>query len=109
MEQQIVLESIQRGNVDELIHLRGELRKSKQWKPADDIRDFLETKLVFVFDAQWGQQAFYLTSSYFKFKDKFDHTREMSNRKYVEYRIAEDSRHERIFDGWLQSTINAKA
>lgn len=103
-----VNEAILRGNVDELIDLRATLRAQKQWKPADDIRDFLETKYVFVFDAVWGQEVHHLNAAYFKRKDRFGETRSMSNRKYVEHRIAMELRADRVFNSWLTTMQKQK-
>lgn len=88
-------------NIDQLIHEREVARQNKNWVRSDEIRDILEDRYVFVFDAVYGQEVHHLNKDFFRFKDKFEHTREMSKRKYVEYIIERDSRANRVFDGWL--------
>lgn len=93
-------------NIDELIHERELARANKQWVRADEIRDFLETKWIFVFDAVYGQEVHHLNKDFFRFKDKFENTKKMTNRKYVEYTIERDSRANRVFDGWLKTQLS---
>lgn len=87
--------------IDELIDDRGKARAGKDWDSCDAIRDYLDRKLVFIFDAPYGQQIFYLTEKYFSKKPEG-----MLNRKYVEFRIQQDSESEKRFDAWL-FTVNA--
>lgn len=90
--------------IDELIDERKEARANKNWKLSDEIRNFLDTKLVFVFDANFGQEVYYLTNGYFKKKERKIETIAMSNRQYVEYRIKQDLNAEKNFEAWLYST-----
>lgn len=90
--------------IDELIDERKEARANKNWKLSDEIRHYLDTKLVFVFDASWGQEVYYLTKSYFKDKDRKIETIVMSKRQYVEYRIKKDINADKNFKAWLYST-----
>ena len=92
-------------NIDELIEERRIARLNKDWKRSDEIRSLLDEHLVFVFDNRWGQQIYYLTEKYFKFKHKLEKTKSMSNRQYVEYRIQEDERVEKVLQAWIY-TIN---
>ena len=90
--------------IDELIEYRKEARENKNWKLSDEIRDYLNTKLVFVFDANWGQEVYYLTEGYFKNQERKIETMSMSKRQYVEYRIKQDINAEKNFEAWLFST-----
>lgn len=89
--------------IDELIEDRKEARANKNWKLSDEIRDYLDTKLVFVFDAKWGQEVYYLPPSYFKNKERKIETVSMSNRQYVEHQIKQDIIAEKNFEAWLYS------
>ncbi|NJO63645.1 MAG: hypothetical protein HC836_37285 [Richelia sp. RM2_1_2] len=88
----------------------GYARVGKDYKLCDEIRNYLDTHLVFVFDAPHGQEVYYLTDSYFKWKSKIEQLRGLifTNRKFVEYRIKEDIRISAIFEGWLVTTKNSK-
>jgi len=104
MNKNKVIELIAEGqdlNIDELIELRKTLRETKNYKFMDVIRNYLDTRLVFIFDSTWGQEVYFLTERYFRFKDKFEQTKLMTNRKYVEYRIQQESRSERMLDAWI--------
>lgn len=90
--------------IDELIEDRKEARENKNWKLSDEIRDYLDTKLVFVFDAKWGQEVYYLTDGYFKNQDRKIETIAMSKRQYLEYRIKQDINADKNFEAWLFST-----
>lgn len=89
--------------IDKLLEDRKEARENKNWNLSDEIRDYLDTKLVFVFDAKWGQEVYYLHDSYFKNQERKIQTMAMSKRQYVEYRIKQDINAEKIFDAWLFS------
>mgnify|MGYP007053801226 CR=1 FL=1 len=90
--------------IDELIEYRKDARANKNYKLSDEIRNYLDTKLVFVFDAKWGQEVYYLTESYFKNQGRKIETMAMSKRQYVEYRIKQDINAEKKFEAWLYST-----
>lgn len=91
---------------DELIDIRKNARENKDWSLSDEIRNYLDAKLVFIFDAKWGPEVWYLTIGFFNNKNKRIETQAMSNRQYVEYKIQKDIRAEKNFDAWLYSTLN---
>lgn len=88
-------------HVSELIEMRSEARLNKNWVLSDKIRNYLDIKLVFVFDTKAGQDVYYLTEGYFKFLDKKLETMAMSKRQYVEYKIKRDINAENNFQSWL--------
>lgn len=90
-------------NIDELLFERANCRLARDWARSDEIRNILDTELVFVFDATWGQETYYLTQKYFNRKPI-----QMTDRDYVKKRIEDDSRYERIFEGWLETIRAAK-
>lgn len=90
--------------IDELIEDRKEARENKNWKLSDEIRNYLDAKLVFVFDTKWGQEVYYLTEWYFKNKERKIETMAMSKRQFVEYKIKQDINAEKNFEAWLFST-----
>ena len=45
--------------VSELIDIRKEERKNKDWELSDDIRDYLDTKQSFVFDTREGKVVYH--------------------------------------------------
>ena len=99
--------------VDELIELRKEARENKDWKLSDEIRKYLDEKLVFVFDTKdkegkQFQEVWYLPESYFDNKDKYPETEKMTKRQYVEYRIKEEIRIEKNVDSWIYSMQSSK-
>ena len=96
--------SLNKIGIDELIEDRKDARVNKNWKLSDEIRDYLDTKLVFVFDANWGQEIYYLTAGYFKNQERKIETIAMSKRQYVEHRIKQDINAEKNFLAWLFST-----
>ena len=89
--------------IDQLINIREELKLQKNYKEADSIRDYLDSKYVFIFDSKNGQEVYHLTEKFFKFKSKFEETDKMSNRKYVEYYLMQEKRAEKILDAWTFS------
>lgn len=89
-------------NIEELINLREQARLAKDWKLSDDIRNYLDDRLVFIFDTKAGQEIHYLTPSCFQLKTKNENqikvksffewlqntTRiTMTTRQYVEFKI----------------------
>lgn len=88
-------------SIDQLIDHRKEARDKKDWKLSDEIRDYLDDKLIFIFDTKEGQEIWYLTNDYFKFQYK--HPEINSKRKYLEFRIKQDILAEKHFDAWLYS------
>jgi hypothetical protein len=89
------------ANIDKLIYEREQARRNKNWQLSDEIRDYLESQLVFVFDTKEGQEVYHLNEKYFTKKPK-----EMSHRKYLEEKIKEDIRAEKNFEAWLFSMNN---
>lgn len=87
--------------IDVIIEIRHEARKRKDWGLSDELREVLDLNNVFVFDTKEGQDVYYLTPEYFKWKDKLIETVGLSKRQYVEYRIKRDIRAENNFDAWL--------
>lgn len=90
--------------VDELIEDRKSARENKDFKLSDEIRNYLDTQLVFIFDMKWGQEVWYLTEKYFERMEHKAETMVMSKRQYVEYRIKEEINLTKGFDAWLYST-----
>lgn len=110
-------------HIDELIELRKEAREKKDWKLSDEIRNYLDAKLVFIFDTKDGQEVYNLTEKYFKkeemqsriktieneiailtkIKEKVVSISKLNSRQYVEYRIQENIKSEKNFDAWLYS------
>src|SRR3990167_7038609 len=98
--------------VDELIELRKKARTDKDYKLSDEIRDYLDSKLIFIFDIPDGEQnTWFMPETYFKrmeceyFKDKG--IRFENKRKYVEYRIEDDRKTEKSFESWLFSQFKS--
>ncbi len=89
--------------IDELIEYRREARLNKDWALSDEIRSYLDTKLVFVFDSKFGQEIYHLTEDYFKPQLRKPETISMSRRQYVEYKIKEDINANNNFNSWLYS------
>ena len=64
--------------VDELIEIRKEARQNKDWKLCDEIRNYLDIKLVFIFDTKAGQEIYYLFEEYFKNKENKEKEQKVS-------------------------------
>ena len=90
-------------HIDELIELRKEARLNKDYKLSDEIRDYLDNKLVFIFDQpDKTQKVLFLSEIYFKGMGK-----EFKNkRKYVEYRESKEKTDEE-FESWLYSQFKS--
>lgn len=88
--------------VDEMINLRWKLRQVKQFKESDQLRDRLDSELVFCFDHKDYQEVHYLTEAYFKKMPETFKTK----REYVEYRMKKDRQAEATFKAWLYSHQN---
>jgi hypothetical protein len=89
--------------IDELIEDRRIARENKNWKLSDEIRNHLDSKLIFIFDTKDGQEVYYLPESYFKNKSRKPETVAMNNRQFVEYKIKQDINAEKLCDAWLFS------
>jgi hypothetical protein len=105
--------------IDELIEMRRQSRLSRDWKSSDELRDYLDTQLVFVFDGKDGQEVYNLPEQFFKFKTKTENATKvksflewlrdtarftMTNRQYVELQIKSEINADKNFDAWLFST-----
>ncbi len=89
--------------IDELIEDRKNARDNKDWKLSDEIRNYLDSKLVFIFDTKDGQEVYYLNENYFKNKNRKIETIAMSRRQFLEYQIKQDINSNNNFDAWLFS------
>lgn len=45
--------------IDELLYIRDNERKAKNWSLCDEIRIYLDAKSVFVFDTKQGQEVYF--------------------------------------------------
>lgn len=72
--------------IDELIELRKHSRLAKDWGLSDDIRDYLDSKHIFIFDHKEGQEVYHRTSG---------------TRKDLIEEIEKDRLAEKRFDAWL--------
>ncbi|WP_242202069.1 hypothetical protein [Aestuariivivens insulae] len=74
--------------IDELIALREEARQSKNYKLSDDIRDFLDSKHIFVFDTPNQQVVYHRTTG---------------SREDLINELKKEQRAQKLFDAWLYS------
>lgn len=89
--------------IEELIDKRRIAREEKLWNLSDQIRDYLDTKLVFIFDSKQGQGIYYLTPEFFKVH-KMEYIIDFKwARKKVESSIQKNIRADKNFDAWLTS------
>lgn len=79
---------LQNSYTDELIDLRMKARQSRNWRLADEIREHLDARHVFIFDGEDGQIVYHKTSG---------------SREDLIRSLKQESRAERIFDSWLFS------
>tara|TARA_R110000851_G_scaffold107231_10_gene227286 strand:+ start:881 stop:1141 length:261 start_codon:yes stop_codon:yes gene_type:complete len=79
--------------IDELIDIRKEARHQKDWKLADEIRDYLDTKFTFIFDHKEGQEVFFKKSG--------------SRNKLIK-EIEKDRAAEKKFQSWLYTAKQKK-
>lgn len=98
-----------KDNLDELIEDRRLARINKNWKLSDEIRDYLDAKMVFVFDASFGQEVYFLSEKYFSGKYKSPETASMTKRQYVEFLIKQEINSNKVFDAWVYSMNNLKS
>jgi len=89
--------------IDELIDDRKYARLNKDWKLSDGIRNYLDSKRVFIFDTPHGQEVYYMPEKYFKNKPD-----SVNNREFVKQKIQTDIRSNAVFDAWLFS-INSSS
>ncbi len=94
---------------DELILYRNELRRKQDWARADEIRAYLDSRFVFVFDHKEGPPTIYwATPAQFRFlKEKPHHFPDWTPRQYLEYRIKKDIAAEKAAASW-QATMLKK-
>lgn len=91
-------------NPDQLIEIRRLSRNDKNWSFSDYIRNYLDDKLIFVFDAVNFQEVYFLTVNYFKSIEKIEKLHNIkfsTKRKFVEWNIKQDIKANNDFDGWL--------
>lgn len=74
--------------IDELIDIRRQAREEKDWKLSDEIRDYLDTKFVFIFDHKEGQEVYHRTRG---------------TREDIVKEIQKDKKLEKDFNSWLYS------
>jgi len=82
--------------IDELIAIREEARRVRNWVLSDRIRDYLDTKKVFVFDTETGQEVYHRNEG-----SRDDLIKEIKNEQNAQ----------KLFDAWLYSmslNINRK-
>lgn len=79
--------------IDELIYLRQTARENKDWKLSDEIRDYLDSKLVFVFDTKDSQQVYY-----FPYKYPFDEVHHYGEQTIIKKRDKDDE----IIPAWIE-------
>lgn len=89
--------------IEELIEVRKQSKANKDWKLCDNIRNYLDEKLVFIFDSKEGQEVYYLPSIYFIRKPI-----ELTNRQFLEFRIKQEAQANKNFDAWLFSINQSK-
>ena len=74
--------------IDELIESRKEARIKRNWRLSDRIRNYLDTKHVFIFDTEHGQIVY--------------HRNGLSRPDLID-QIKKEDRAEKLFDAWLFS------
>ncbi|GAA3579333.1 hypothetical protein [Snuella lapsa] len=74
--------------IDELIVMREKARQSKNYKLSDNIRDFLDSKHVFVFDTPNAQVVYHRTTG---------------SREDLINELKKEQRAQKLFDAWLYS------
>ena len=74
--------------IDELLAIREKARIAEKWELADKIREYLDTKQVFVFDKKDEQLVY--------------HRMKESRRDLIE-QLKADAHAEKLFDAWLFS------
>lgn len=75
-------------HIDQLIDVRELHRDRKNWKTCDEIRDYLDTKHVFIFDTPEGQIVYNQTKG---------------TRQDIVNKINSDKKYNAMFDAWLVS------
>lgn len=80
---------LQNKYIDELIDIRKESRQNKDWVLSDRIRNYLDSKHVFIFDTKNGQEVYH---------------RIKGTREEIIIEMQKDRDAEKRFDSWLFST-----
>jgi hypothetical protein len=75
--------------IDELIEMRRIARLSRDFKKSDSLREYLDTKSVFVFDTTEGQEVFHMIPP--------------MTRDQLVSELEKDRQAEKQFDAWLFS------
>ena len=73
--------------IEELIDLRKNERQAKNWLICDEIRNYLDSKFVFIFDTKDGQEVY--------------HELKGMTRVDLIDRINKNIRLEKVFNAWL--------
>ena len=102
--------------IDELIEIRKDARENKDWKLSDEIRNYLDGKLVFVFDTKDNegkqfQEVHYLTEGYFEKAERIENIHNIkfkTKREFVEWSIKQDIQLEKRMDAWIYSMQSSK-
>ena len=85
-------------NIEELISARQEARENKDWKLSDEIRNQLDSLLVFIFDVKHEgkelQEVYYLNDEFFN---------KVFN--YPEKKIVHDDEREEIVAAWKETRM----
>ena len=85
------------NSVDTLIEIRKQSRLDKDYKLSDEIRDYLDSKLVFIFDTKDAQDVYYLN------ENMFGKVKDVNKRKYIEQLIKRGIIANNNFESWLFS------
>ncbi len=72
--------------IDELLEIREKTRAEKNWKLADKIRSYLDTKHVYIFDTNEGQVIY--------------HEKEGTRQSLIK-QLKSEVRAENMFNAWL--------
>ncbi len=112
-------------HIDQLIDIRKEARINKDYKLSDEIRDYLDSKLVFIFDHSDGfQEVWHCPESYFKRIARgfefgpesivypevyFKYMKKdfLCKRKYIEYKKEVDRLTDKSTESWLYSQFKS--
>jgi polyhydroxyalkanoate synthesis regulator phasin len=74
--------------LDELVENRKEAREQRNWKLSDEIRDYLDTKHIFIIDEKEGQVVYH---------------RIKGTRRDLIDQLKKEKRSVKLFDSWLFS------
>lgn len=122
--------------IDELLERRYLARENKDWKLSDEIRNYLDSKFVFVFDTKEGQEIYHMPESHFdkvynypekrieeedgsvtiipawsetklQKLERLHNIKFTTKRQFVEWEIKQDIKVEKFFEAWLYSTLES--